>query len=230
MSQSFQLQKNLDVSPSVNELINVYDSITGRMNGFLYRCMNDPNYTMELMSGQVKKLTGYESQDLVQNRRASYISLIFQDDVEKVDHAVGKALEAHQNWDVDYRLVRPDKSLQWVNEHGGGVFDGQGELKFLEGVVVDISHRMQSETSRLERMSKVESVSGEIITETQKILQMLKSLRLLSLNASIEAARAGEAGRGFAVVAEHVKELAENTGKSAECINKLIKELESQLE
>ncbi|EXJ10841.1 methyl-accepting chemotaxis protein [Nitrincola nitratireducens] len=230
MSQSLQLQKNLDVSPSVNELINVYDSITGRMNGFLYRCINDPNYTMELMSGQVKKLTGYDARDLIQNRRASYISLIYQDDVEKVDHAVGKALEAHQNWDVDYRLVRPDKSIQWVNEHGGGVFDEQGELAFLEGVVVDISHRMQSESSRLERMSRVESVSGEIISETQKILQMLKSLRLLSLNASIEAARAGEAGRGFAVVAEHVKELAENTGKSAESINKLIKELESKLE
>lgn len=38
---------------------------------------------------------------------------------------------------------------------------------------------------------------------------------LLSLNASIEAARAGEAGKGFAVVADQIRNLAEQSAKSA---------------
>lgn len=207
----------------------IYDSITSRMNGFLYRCRNDEHYTMLIMSGRVEKVTGYVLDDLVGNKRASYVSLIHPDDVERVDQLVGLGVETKKNWDVDYRLRKAGGDIQWVNEHGGPVFNAQGELIYLEGVIVDIEQRKEEEKQRAANLNQVAQVSGNIIQETQKILYMLKSLRLLSLNASIEAARAGEAGRGFAVVAEHVKELAENTGQSAEYINKLIGELERQL-
>ena len=207
----------------------VFDSITRRMNGFLYRCRNDADYTMVIMSGRVKELTGYPLTDLLNNRRVAYASLIHPDDADAVDSAIAASIEAHRDWDVDYRICTASGESRWVNEHGGAVHDEDGTLTFLEGVVVDIGARKEEERQRTENLQQVAEVSGNIITETQKILHMLKSLRLLSLNASIEAARAGEAGRGFAVVAEHVKELAETTGKSAEYINQLISELERRL-
>lgn len=207
----------------------VYDSMTGRMNGFLYRCRNDANYTMVVMSGRVKEITGYALQDLLNNRRAAYANLIHPDDAEKVDNGIEKSIQAGRNWNIDYRIKTANGDERWVNEHGGAVHDDDGNLIFLEGVVVDIGGRKEEEALRTENLQQVASVSGNIIAETQKILHMLKSLRLLSLNASIEAARAGEAGRGFAVVAEHVKELAESTGKSAEYINELSNELEKRL-
>lgn len=208
----------------------IYDSITSRMNGFLYRCRNDEHYTMLVMSGRVERVTGYALNDLLGNRIASYVSLIHPDDVAAVDEAVEAGIKSKKNWDVDYRIRMSSGEIQWVNEHGGPVFNAQGELAYLEGVVVDIAQRKEEENQRTSNLNQVAAVSGNIIQETQKILYMLKSLRLLSLNASIEAARAGEAGRGFAVVAEHVKELAENTGQSAELINRLIGELERQLD
>lgn len=70
---------------------------------------------------------------------------------------------------------------------------------------------------------KAEDMKG-IVTIIQSITA---NTNLLSLNASIEAARAGEAGRGFAVVAAEIRQLAEDTQKSAIEITELLNEFQS---
>ncbi|WP_051341320.1 protoglobin domain-containing protein [Azospirillum halopraeferens] len=67
------------------------------------------------------------------------------------------------------------------------------------------------------------SVMRELSTAAHEIGGILDIIRkiaeqtnLLALNATIEAARAGEAGRGFAVVATEVKNLANQSGQSAD--------------
>lgn len=207
----------------------VYESIAARMNGFLYRCRNDAEFTMVNITGAVARVTGYRAEDLLQNRRTSYAAIISEADVPSVEAAIAAATKARSNWDIDYRLRRADGQLQWVHETGGAVYDEQGKIAFLEGIVVDISDRKRSEQQRVARLEQVGSTSGAIVKETQSILHVLKTLKMLSLNASIEAARAGDRGRGFAVVADQVKVLAEETGKSASSIRSLIGELDALL-
>src|SRR5437868_12118690 len=128
-----------------DERLDALLSITGRMDGFLYRCRNDASYTMLYISDGILTLSGYPPDDFVHNRVRDYSSAIHSDDLPGVYAAVDRALEERRNWNIDYRIVSRKGKPVWVREVGGGVFGGAGELVFLEGFVIDISDRKSIE-------------------------------------------------------------------------------------
>jgi len=82
----------------------------------------------------------------------------------------------------------------------------------------------------MDAMNKISETSkniGNIIIEIEDIASQTN---LLSLNAAIEAARAGEAGKGFAVVADQIRNLADQSAKSAVSTKQLIEESISKVE
>lgn len=204
-------------------------SIAGRMDGFLYRCRNDPSYTMLYISDGIATLAGYPASDFIGNRVRAYSSVTHPDDLAAVDAAVGGALETRGNWSIDYRVLTRAGGAVWVHEIGGGVFDANGELQFLEGFVIDIAERKQLEERNQALIGRIAGISEHIVKDTGNILEVLRALKMLALNARIEAARAGEQGLGFAVVAQEIKTLANTSGAAAERITTLLNELQSVL-
>ncbi|MCM1101442.1 MAG: methyl-accepting chemotaxis protein [Clostridium sp.] len=71
---------------------------------------------------------------------------------------------------------------------------------------------MREMVEAMARINETSQKIGNIILEIESIAAQTN---LLSLNASIEAARAGDAGRGFSVVADQIRQLAEQSSKSA---------------
>ena len=82
----------------------------------------------------------------------------------------------------------------------------------------------------VESMNRISETSKKIENIIAEIESIASQTNLLSLNASIEAARAGDAGRGFAVVADQIRELADQSAKSAvntrELVNNTLSEIE----
>jgi len=187
-------------------------SVLGRMSGFLYRCRADENYTMLDMTDGIERIFGYTADEIIGNRTRTFTSIMYEEDVPLLDEVVGQALEGRTDWTMEYRIRHRAGHFVWVTETGGGVWDASGTLLYLEGSIINIESLYQ----RID-----EQTAGMRVTasKTNEILQSLRYLKLLAVNAGIEAARAGTAGSGFAVLAAEMRTLANSSEEAARAIS-----------
>ncbi|MHA2402903.1 MAG: methyl-accepting chemotaxis protein, partial [Candidatus Kariarchaeaceae archaeon] len=75
-------------------------------------------------------------------------------------------------------------------------------------------------------LSEVEKAARSIGEASYFVQKVAKRTNILGLNASIEASKAGKFGRGFNVVSEQVRNLSDDSKKSAKQIADLIEEVE----
>lgn len=212
-----------------DELLNAFSSITDRMQGFLYRCRNDSAYTMLFMTNGIRTMCGYDPSEFIHNSQRTFVSITHADDAAIVDAAVSRAVATRSNWDIDYRLIRKGGDPIWIHEIGGGVFSDAGDLLYLEGFIVDVDDRKNLENENRVLLEGIGNVSGQIVKETSAILEILRSLKMLGINARIEAARSAASGAGFDVVAQEITNLAASSAEAAQRIKRLMDELQRLL-
>jgi hypothetical protein len=203
--------------------LGIMHSITGRMRGFLYRQLNDATYTVVYATPSIASLTGYPASDFVNNSVRTLPSLTEREDEAYVVDIVRKALANREPWTIDYRIKPASGGPVWVREVGGGVFAETGELRYLEGLVMEVQGERAARLASESRLASMTAATNPILADVDEILKTIRTLSILSFNARVEAARAGDAGRGFTVVASEMKRLADDTDKLAKRISERVK-------
>ena len=120
-------------------------SIISNQVGATYRCTNDPYWSMHFISDQIEKISGYPASDLVNNSRKSYFDIIHPDDREEVAIEVHDHVSRNAPFELIYRVVHSDGRIVWVQENGRGIFDNRENLLWIDGVIIDITDKMEAE-------------------------------------------------------------------------------------
>jgi PAS domain S-box-containing protein len=129
-------------------------SMVGNLPGFVYRCKNDKDWTMLYLSGQCKEITGFESDNFIQNAKLSYNDIIKEEYQEEIRRKWGIAIANKSSFRGEYEILTASGKEKWVLEQGIGVYDKSGELLFLEGYIEDINERKNTEIQLKESEEK----------------------------------------------------------------------------
>ncbi|MCW8195094.1 EAL domain-containing protein [Proteobacteria bacterium 005FR1] len=119
-------------------------TLMDNLPGVAYRCLNDPDWTMEFISSGIVGVTGHLPIEIV-SRKVSVGELIHPDDRERVWDQTQRALAKHERFQCEYRMIDRAGREKWVWEQGCGVYGEDGEVVALEGFIADITERRQSE-------------------------------------------------------------------------------------
>ena len=125
-------------------------SLIASLPGIVYRCKNDPEWTLEFISDQVRELLGYAPSDFIAGR-VSWGQLIAPDDRDRVWDEVQSAIAAHRPYCLEYRMHPPAREAICVWERGRAVYAPDGTVEALEGFIKDITEHKRAEADLLER-------------------------------------------------------------------------------
>ena len=127
-----------------------YVRLLNHLPGLAYRCRvdrTDPivserlEYTLEFVSKGSYDLLGIPAEDMVRNNNNTIERMMHPDDLQKTRRNIYDSIVAHQPYQVMYRVSLPSGRLKWIWDQGEGVFDADGELRYLEGLMMDISEQ-----------------------------------------------------------------------------------------
>ncbi len=86
----------------------------------------------------------------------SFIDSIHPEDRERVVAALPN--QGRGNYDIEFRVIRPDGTVRWVRDRAFPIGDEQGKVYRIAGITEDITERRQAEKQQLELAVEREKV------------------------------------------------------------------------
>jgi len=148
--------------------------LLAHLPGMAYRGLYDKKWTMLFVSDGCKELTGYLPEQLIANRDLSYNDIIAEEYRDLLWLAWIDVLHERKYFRYEYEIITNDHKRKWVLELGQGVYDADGHVEALEGIIIDISELKRRET-QIKYLNQHDFLTGlynrKFFEETIKRLQ-----------------------------------------------------------
>jgi len=134
-----------------------------------------------------EKIWGRTCASLIESPQ-SWAQAIFAEDRERVLAATAK--QGRGDYDVTYRIIRPDGSVRWIHDRAFPVKNAAGEVYRMAGVAQDITDQklLEAQFFRAQRLESIGTLASGIAHDLNNILApILMAAPIIRLSKSPEA-------------------------------------------
>lgn len=133
--------------------------LLSNLPGLAYRCKHDREWTMQFISEGCYDLTGYKAENLLCNKDLSFNDLIAEEYRDILWIEWKRILPMRAPFRFEYEIISANGQRKWVLELGQGVYDQNGNVEALEGIIIDITDRKEQE-NKLKYLSEHDELTG----------------------------------------------------------------------
>jgi len=119
--------------------------LLSNLPGMAYRCNFDRDWTMKFVSEGCFEITGYQPENLLNNKKLSYNTLISPKYQTYLWDKWNEVISVKGILKEEYEIITATGEIKWVFEQGQGIYTEKGEVEALEGLVIDITERKMKE-------------------------------------------------------------------------------------
>ncbi|WP_083853541.1 diguanylate cyclase domain-containing protein [Synechococcus sp. PCC 6312] len=177
-------RKDAEAAIASNELR--FKNLVANLPGHVFRCANDPDWTIQYLSDNIEQTVGYPAADFINNCRRTFASIIHPDDQQYVYDTIQEIFKRQNHYGVEYRVIRADGQVRWFYESGQAIHNAAGEAQYIDGISIEITVQKQAELELAQSESRfrqlVEDVAvgiivhnpqGEIILANERAANIL---------------------------------------------------------
>ncbi|MCJ7739338.1 MAG: PAS domain S-box protein, partial [Anaerolineae bacterium] len=162
-----------------------YRNLTESLDELIYRA--DPDtFAATYVNPAVEVIYGYTVEEWLGDPTL-WESTLHPDDKERVFAAFTKARKNLESDAMEYRILRKDKTVRWVQDRAGWEKDQQGNVVSMNGVIYDITERkeMRERLLRQEKLAVLGQLAGGVGHELRNPLGAIKNAAYF-LNMALE--------------------------------------------
>ena len=146
------------------------------------------NWNMDIATNEIKwsdevyRIFGYEPNSFVASYDA-FVRSVHPDDAKFVSRSMQKAIDGEKDYDIDFRIIRPNNEIRYVHAIGEVIFSHGTEALKMIGTVHDITERKTAEAAAQASEAHLEEVFK---LAPESIMTFDSNLNIILFNRSAE--------------------------------------------
>jgi len=142
-------RKNMEIT--LREKEEHYRALIENVPGVVFLCDVNRPWRMFYISEEVLSLTGYPQEDFLGD--LTWGDIVHPEDLSLVEETINRGVLQKKSYHAEYRIRSRDGTIRHIFEKARGIYTEEETPLYIEGVILDITHR-KAEEERVQQLNR----------------------------------------------------------------------------